>query len=143
MHEHMNKLCMNTRKSTLSKQTKGLRYKKPDITDLPPEHVRCLRSDVFRRGHLAMPHWPDKISNVYWRGRCSRHQMPLCKILHTPLRLSKILKCQAISYIARIYILAIAVPMRQWRPVMRRPIMPTDIMASPETQYSTFRGPGG
>ena len=30
-------------------------------------------------------------------------------------------------------IIVLAVPVRRWHPVMRRPIMPADIMASPET----------
>ena len=30
-------------------------------------------------------------------------------------------------------IVQLAVPVRRWRPVMRRPVMPTDIIASQET----------
>ena len=43
-----------------------------------------------------------------------------------------------------------ALPVRRWRPVMQRPVMPTNIMSSPGTnimsrnmKYSTSRDHGG
>ena len=37
-----------------------------------------------------------------------------------------------VHYTAYIYMYILAVPVRRWRPVMRRTVMPTKIMSSPE-----------
>ena len=50
------------------------------------------------------------------------------------IRIKKLLKVDTrIQLGLAIIIIVLAVPVRRWRPVMRRPVMPTDIIASQET----------